>query len=167
MKNFALGLFLGIIVGAIGGWYYLNPPPSVPSIATIKQQTEEVAENAADRLQAKLEALDLTSEDIRKELDQKGRIVRRSAREIGAQLADAAVDAKITAAIQAQFVRDPELSVWDISVNTTDRKVTLSGTVGSPPLVAKAILYALQTDNVDMVVSSIQITNEAAEGTNS
>ena len=169
MSNFVLGLLLGFILGAAGAWYYLNPSDTIPRVDAIQQDAEsarqragDATEEAVEGLRAKLENYDLTAQDIRDELSQTGRIVRRNVKELGNQLKETATDARITASIKAQFVQDPELSAWDISVSTTDRRVTLSGTVDSPDLVGKAMVYALQTEGVDMVTATLQIKNGPA-----
>jgi len=172
MSRFALGLLVGLILGGAGLWYYLNPSPAVARIDAIQQEAESATqrakgatEHAVEELRAKLETYDLTAHDIRDELSQTGRIVRRSVKEIGNRLKETATDARITASIKAQFIKDPELSAWDISVSTTNRKVTLSGAVDSPELVGKAMVYALQTAGVDMVISTLQIETEPVSTT--
>ena len=165
--SFILGLILGIVIGGAGTWYYLNPPHGAPRADAIQQDAEaarqrpgEAAENAREELRPRLESLRLTAREIQEELKQQGKIVRRNAQELGTELKDAATDARITASIKAQYVRDPELSAWDITVSTTDRVVTLSGTVDSPELVGKAVLYALQTEGVHEVNSTLRIEGE-------
>jgi osmotically-inducible protein OsmY len=164
MGNFLLGLLLGFVLGGAGIWYYLNPPPATPRAAGIEQDVdaasqrgEEAAEDSVERLRDKLDSYGLSAEDIREELSRTGAIVRRNAKELGAELKNAATDTRITASIKAKLVRDPELSAWNIAVSTTNRHVTLSGTVESPELIGKAMLYGLETEGVDRVTSTLEI----------
>jgi len=101
--------------------------------------------------------LDLRSEDIRKEITEKGTVVRRKAREFGEAAADATADARVTATIKAKLAADADLSAISISVDTTAGRVTLSGSVTSPELIGKAMTLALETDGVREVVSTMQI----------
>ena len=54
-------------------------------------------------------------------------------------------------------MRDSQLSALDISVNTTSGIVTLSGSVENPELIGKAMLLAMETDDVKEVVSTLQV----------
>ncbi|MGQ9695827.1 MAG: BON domain-containing protein [Thermodesulfobacteriota bacterium] len=52
---------------------------------------------------------------------------------------------------------DPDLSALSISVSTAAGRVTLSGTVGSPELIGKAVALALETEGVREVVSTLKV----------
>jgi osmotically-inducible protein OsmY len=170
MKNFALGLLLGIIVGLVGAWYYvgIEQTPSRPmqtvqeNAKTLGQQATGAAAEAAKQLSENMRTFHLTPEEIRKELNQTGKVVRRNAVALGNAIKETASDARITAAIKADYARDPDLSAWDISVSTTDGQVSLSGKVRSPDLIGKAMEYALETKGVDVVISTIQVENDQA-----
>ena len=167
MRAFFIGFLLGSILATAALWYF-TIGQTTPAIQKAEEQVAVKAEKAFESLQgagekakqaltAKLEVLDLRSEDIRKELSEQGRVVRRKAREIGSAAADATLDARVTATIKAMLATDAELSVLSISVATTDGRVTLSGTVASPELIGKAMTLALETDGVREVVSTIQV----------
>ena len=64
---------------------------------------------------------------------------------------------KYTAAIESKFALDPDLSAGDITVETSNGRVTLAGRVSSPEDVAKAMRLALEQDSVLEVVSTLQI----------
>jgi len=66
-------------------------------------------------------------------------------------------DAKITTTIKAKLAADPEISAFDVSVSTTEGKVTLSGKVKSPEMIGKAVALALETGDVREVVSVLKI----------
>lgn len=163
MKNFVIALLLGIILGVAGYWF-IQQPPAKQAAQFAQQKAGEAgkaltgaADEAKQAITAKLEALQLRAQDIRDELQQTGKVVRRKARDVGATVADTAADARITAEIKRKLTIDTELSVFAVSVDTTDGRVTLSGTVSSPELVGKAILVALETDGVREVVSTLQV----------
>ena len=156
MKRFIFGLLLGIIVGA-GGYWYFSGGRKQPVTKKVEASVVNSAGQVKDAIQAKLEALNLRSEDIKADLARTGMVIRRKARDLGAAVADATADARITAAIKAKLVADRDLSALSISVNTTAGHVTLSGTVSSPAHIGKAILLAMETDGVHDVVSTLQV----------
>jgi osmotically-inducible protein OsmY len=123
----------------------------------------DAAAQARQALAAKLDALQLSAQDIRDELKQTGEVVRRKAREIGQAATDAATDTRITAEVKRKLLADPGLSALSISVSTTDGRVTLSGSAPSADLIGKAMLLALETDGVREVVSTLQVGAAGAE----
>ena len=167
MKSFIIGLLMGALI-ATGAIWYLNAGRTAPAVQKAEKQAaakvekalesvQEAGEKAKQVLAAKLEALDLRSEDIQKELAEKGSVVRRKAREISETAVDATADARVTATIKAKLAADQELSAISISVATTAGRVTLSGSVASPELIGKAMTLALGTEGVREVVSTMQI----------
>ena len=168
MKNMFIAFLLGIIVGAAGYWYVLQLTGQQAG-QQAQQKASEAASAAADAakqarqaLAAKLDALQLRAKDITEDLKQKGEVVRRAAREAGDAAVDAATDTRITAEVKRKLLADPNLSSLDISVNTTDGRVTLSGKVASADLVGRAMLLAMETDGVREVVSTLQVPGAAA-----
>ena len=160
MKTFVIGVLFGIIVGWGGVWYFTVGKDNQKVQETEKQvaaQIEKTTETVTRLLQAKLEAWELRPEDIRQELEEQGEVIRHKARDVGESVSDQARDTGITAAIKAKLAEDPELSVFSISVSTTDGKVTLSGTVPSPEMLGKAMALALETENVREVVSTLVV----------
>ena len=83
--------------------------------------------------------------------------MRDKADTAGKALKDATADARVTAAIKAKYVKDSDLSAWDIHVSTTDGVVTISGTVSNPDLIGKAMEEALDTDGAQQVISTLQV----------
>ncbi|MDZ7664744.1 MAG: BON domain-containing protein [Desulfotignum sp.] len=123
----------------------------------VAAQIDETRETVNQILQAKLDAWELRPEDIRQELEEQGEVIRHKARDVGEWVSDQARDAQATAAIKAKLADDPDLSVFSISVSTTDGMVTLSGTVPSPEMLGKAMALALETENVREVVSTLEV----------
>ncbi len=167
MKTFLIGLLCGIIISLGVVWFFtsgrqiLEVEKAEERAAAQVDQARELVQKAADRaketLMAKLEVLELRSEQIQKEVAEKGKIVRRKARDLGETVVDAAKDASLTAIIKAKLAADPDLSALNISVSTTAGRVTLSGTVSSFEEMGKAIALALETEGVKEVVSTLQV----------
>jgi osmotically-inducible protein OsmY len=106
-----------------------------------------------------MDALDLRADEIKDDLAKTGKVVRRKAEDLGADVADAAADTRVVAAIKAKYTVDPDLSVWQISVSSTDGHVTLSGTVSTPEAIGKAVALALDVSGVRDVISTLQVKN--------
>ena len=161
MKSFLITFLLGVIAGGAGVWYYLenrqNPAaPAESPVASARDSAATAAARAKQALDSKLEVLGLKTRDVEDELARSGKVVRRKAGEMGEAVKDVAVDARITATIKARLLKEPQLSAWDISVSTTDGRVTLAGSVSSHDLIGRAILLAYETDGVREVVSTLQ-----------
>jgi osmotically-inducible protein OsmY len=124
----------------------------------VKAKGESVAREAKEALS------DLDVNAIREELKSTGQVVRRKAEIAGRKVAEATEDGRTTAAIKAKIALDPELSALEISVDTTDGRVTLAGRVDDPEDVARAIRIALEQENVYEVVSTLQVHARAASG---
>ena len=154
--RFLLVLILGIAIGAAAVWYYREHNHQAPNQST-GEQIENAAKSARDTIQDKLRSLNLRGSDISNELARTGRVIRQQAHEAGQVISDATTDARITAAIKAKLVRDPDLSAWNISVNTTDGMVTLSGSASSAENIGKAVFLAMETEGVRQVISTLQV----------
>lgn len=163
----AIAVLIGVLVGAGAVWLLGGNDP-----ATTLQNAEELAaremREAGDALQeagemtrqawnARLEALQLRAEDIQEELAEDSRVIRRKARDFGEATVDVAVDTSTTASIKAKLAADEKLSVFDVSVSTTQGYVTLSGTVDSPEHIGRAIALALGTEGVREVTSVLKV----------
>ena len=90
----------------------------------------------------------------------KCRVVRRKVVDASKTIAEVTEDARTTAAIKAKLAADPGLSALDISVDTTDGRVTLAGRADSPEAVARALGIALEQDGVQEVISTIQVRGQ-------
>ncbi len=149
-------LILGVAIGAGAVWFFLESQ-SNPHRQTAGRQTESTAKPAQSPNEEELRKLNLRAPEISNELARTGRVMRQKAREAGQAIADATADARVTAAIKAKLVGDPDLSAWNISVNTTDGVVTLSGKVSSAKDIGTAVLLAMQTEGVREVISTLQV----------
>jgi hypothetical protein len=145
MKDFLIGLLVGAFLTAGTGWYF------------VVARNDPRVGHAWDVLDARLTAWHLGGDDVRDELKSTGRVLRRQARDLGATMASASSDTAITAKIKAKFAMEHDLSMFGISVNTTDGRVTLAGDVASHQQIGKAMLIALETDGVREVNSTLQV----------
>ena len=145
------------------GWF-LAGKWNRPEVAEAQQRARAEAQRAAEStgtvvyhlteaFKAKLEALDLTPQRVREELDRTGKVLRHKA----GTLAEPVTDARITAVIKGKLALDSELSARDISVSTERGHVTLSGRIASPELVGRATLLALETDGVLDVTANLRV----------
>jgi osmotically-inducible protein OsmY len=169
MRGFSTGLLLGIVIGAVGFWFVQKKGREHPeaqqryeeSAAQLRTSASEAAHNMSDALRAKLETLDLRTDQITAELSRDGKIVRRKAQDIGDQVVNAASDARAITEIKAKFAADATLSVWSISAGCTQGHATLSGTVESPDDIGRAVAMALDTDGVRDVTSTLEVKPKA------
>jgi osmotically-inducible protein OsmY len=163
--KFLNGLLIGIIIGAAAWWYMQDKARQHPeseqrfqeSAAKAGAAATEAAHHLSDAFKAKLETLDLRTDEIKDEMAKTGKIVRRKAQEIGSRVEDEAADARVVAAIKAKYAADPDLSVWSISVSCHQGHVSLSGSVPNPEGVGKAVTLALEPDGVEDVTSTLEI----------
>lgn len=148
-------LVLVICIG-LGVWFFFRGG----EVTTTFQPPQKIAEGAEEIKEKVSDAMEsFSADDMREEFKKTGRIIRKRANEAGAVIADATADHRTTLAIKSKFVTDKELSALQISVNTTAGVVTLSGSVNSYDEVAKAVKLALETDGVQEVVSTLQVSN--------
>ena len=155
-----VALIVGVLVGAAAVFFYATSQGR----ATVKAtggQIETTTKSARDGLQEKMKQYNLTPEQIKADLTRTGQVVRRKAAEAGQALADATADARTTGAIKARLVAHPDLSAMNITVNTTEGVVTLSGSVNSAEDISKAMLLAMETDGVKEVISVLQVRQAA------
>lgn len=156
LKDFFTGLLVGVILTALTGWYVAIGRKS----DRVRQAQNAVAsgiETTVGAIESRIDAFELRGKDIKEDLAQTGRVVRRSVRAVGGAVADATSDTRLTAAIKAKLAMNSELSAWNISVTTTDGVVTLAGSVATHDQIGKAILLALETDGVKEVASTLRV----------
>src|SRR5947199_9271228 len=83
--------------------------------------------------------------DFKRDLSRSTEAVEEKAKKAGAAIADATANARTTAAVKAKLSSGLGLSALaDISVDTTDGLVTLSGTVSSKEDINKAVKIAAE-----------------------
>jgi osmotically-inducible protein OsmY len=141
-------LVVAVAFGAY--WFFTKDEP-----LTVDKVQHGLAQGAR-KLGDAIDNLDVDT--LKKELARTGKIVREKSSQLGEAVKDVNGDAHITTAIKAKLAADPDLSASRISVNTTQRLVTLSGTVPSHEALSKAIRLALETEGVQKVESTLQVT---------
>ncbi len=153
MKTLLLGFVLGLAVGAFAVWYYQGESSKGPL-----HQSQSSITGAADRVKTTVDKVsEIRTDDIKRELERAGMVVREKVTKAGEAISDATADARTTATIKGKLLKEPALSSLGISVDTTDGLVTLSGTVPSHEELAKAVRIALETEGVKKVVSTLQV----------
>jgi osmotically-inducible protein OsmY len=166
MRAFLCGLFIGLLLGGGLVWFAIQHWQHAPASEheRIKQEAAravnaagEALSRTGEALKARADALSLKPDDIREELSRTGQIVRRQAREVTGQVADAATDARITTVIKGKLAADSELSVWDISVSTSAGRVTLEGKVAAEEHIGRAVMLVLATDGVVDVTARLKV----------
>src|SRR5262245_49245290 len=96
--------------------------------------------------------------DLKQDLAHSTEAVEEKAKKAGAAIADAATNARITAAVKARLSKELGLSaLTEISVDTTDGLVTLSGSVSSKDDINKAVKVTAETEGVQKVISTLQV----------
>ncbi|MBM3858744.1 MAG: BON domain-containing protein [Verrucomicrobia bacterium] len=156
MKEFFIGLLLGIVLTLATVWYFAVGR-SQPGIRQAQNKAAAKVQQTVETVDAKLTAWHLTTPEIKTELARTGKVMRRSALDWGERAAHVASDAAVTARIKAKLAADGSLSALSISVNTTDGRVTLAGAVTDHAHISKAMSLALETEGVRDVTSTLQV----------
>lgn len=162
-----IAVLIGVIIGAVAVWFFTADDPvttlqeaeerAAQEMREAEESMRDAAEQARNDWDARLEALQLRAKDIREELAEHGQVIRRTARDFGEAAVDVAKDTRTTATIKAKLAADEKLSVFDVSVSTTQGYVTLSGTVESPAHIGRAMALALETEGVREVASVLKV----------
>lgn len=163
--KFLSGLLVGLVLGGVAYWFVEQKarehPEAEHRFETSASEAGAAASDAAHHLseafKAELQTLDLRPEEIKDEMARTGKVVRHKAQEVTGQVEDAATEARIVTEIKAKYAKDPDLSVWSISVSSKDGHVALSGTVPTPEGVGKAVALALEVKGVVDVTSTLEI----------
>ena len=94
----------------------------------------------------------------KEELSRAGEQVKPALEKAGEKMKEAAdSDAAITASIKADYLKDPDLSVFKIDVDTKANVVTLHGTVETVAAHEAALRIAKGTDGVKQVVDNLTV----------
>ena len=165
MRGFSSGLIIGIILGAVGFWFVQKQAREHPeaeqryeqSAAQLRTNATDAAANMSDALRAKLDTLDLRTDQIKDELARNGKIFRRKAQDVGDQAVNDASDARAIVEIKAKYAADTTLSGASISVGCAQGHVTLTGTVLAPDDIGKAVAIALDADGVRDVTATLDV----------
>ncbi|MCV9880188.1 molecular chaperone OsmY [Brenneria izbisi] len=91
--------------------------------------------------------------------DTTGEKVDSSANKASGYMSDSATTAKVKSAL----LEDKSITSGDISVETTNGMVTLSGFVGSQEIAARAVEIATKTEGVTSVSDKLQVKDNASQ----
>ena len=156
-----LVLVILIALGA-GVYWYTRSERAGDQLRQAENQAAQRADQVKTAIEDKFKGISLNTSDIKEELERTGKVVRKKAEQVGAAIADATADTRITATIKAKLVKDPDLSALRVAVNTTDGVVTLSGSVDSVEQIQQALKLALETDGVREAISTLQVKAKPA-----
>jgi len=96
--------------------------------------------------------------DFKKDLARSTATVGEKAKQAGEAIADAATNARTTAAVKTRLSTGLGITaLTEISVDTTDGLVTMSGNVSSKEEITKAVKIAAETEGVRQVISTLQV----------
>ena len=149
-----MGFILGAAAGAWGYWYF-EQEQNKKKLVEAKGSVVTNAERVTGAIQEKVH--EIRTDDIKREIEHSGVVVREKARQAGSAISDVTANARTTAAIKAKLFAEPGVSAMSINVDTSDGLVTLSGTVSSHEEVAKAVKIAMETDGAQKVISTLQV----------
>ena len=145
---------LGVIVGALGFWYFVHGPGQ----GKLERAVDEAAAGAGKLKQSIQQSLtNLSASEIQQEIERSGMVVREKARAAGTAIADSAANAKLAATIKGKLVSDLGKAGFDINVDANDGLVTLSGSATSLDHIARAVKLSIDTEGVHKVISTIQL----------
>jgi osmotically-inducible protein OsmY len=154
MLKIVYSFVLGVIVGALGFWYFVLGPGQ----GKIERAVDEATEGAGRLKQSIQQSLtNLSAAEIQQEIARSGMVVREKARSAGSVITDAAANARVTGTVKSKLVADLGKAGLDINVDANNGLVTLSGSATSLDQIARAVKIALDTEGVHKVVSTIQL----------
>jgi len=130
---------------------------------TTVNQTEQTAQNAADATREAAQDTQTAARDAAQDAGARTEAMGDEARvdtQAVAQNAQAAVeDAGITARVNAELAKDPNLSAIRIDVDTQDGVVTLTGPVDNEQARERATQIAHNVEGVSRVVNNLNMTS--------
>ena len=158
MKKFLLAL--PILALAFAGCEKKPSTLAEKTEAAVKnaaEKTKDAAIDAKDAVADKLAEWKLTPSDLKSDLEKGGRVVRSKAATVGAKTGVMFDNAKVVTVINAKLVGDSKLSAIKINVDADNGTITLKGTVKSADLIGRAVVLALDTDDVVQVISLLTV----------
>lgn len=121
-------------------------------LAACDQAAEErAAQQAAESVRKGNQALRNLSDQVKEGSSDVAAAAKSGAKEVGAELADATITARVKTALLA----DPDVEGLRIDVDTKDAVVTLRGTVADPAQSERALDIARRVDGVRSVQSAL------------
>ena len=152
-------LFLILLIGAIAGaftWqrYQRSYQPTIAQqAAALAERTRAEATERRGETTEKVDSWNLSTREIKKELETTGQVVRSRTATLGEKMDDV----RIVNLIKSKYVVEKNLSMFDIGIHCQDGEVKLTGSVASADQVSRAMTLALQTSGVHSVISRLAI----------
>ena len=106
----------------------------------------------------------LTAAELKKELADKGKIVRRRVKAVAAKVEETVEDAVVTTKVKVRLVQNPAIPSMVIDVDTKGGHVTLTGRVASVEQVQLALLATLEVEEVQGVTCSLKVEPDDGSG---
>jgi len=152
----ALAVALGCL--ALAGCDRAEKSSATGDGATVGQKVDRALAQTKDELAR-------AGEQVKPTLERAGDSIERGAQQVkpaldkaGEKIKEAAgSDAAITASINADYLKDPDLSVFKIDVDTKDGVVTLNGVTGTPTARARAEKLAAANKGVKEVHNRLTV----------
>ena len=117
------------------------------ALAQTKEELNRAGEQVKPTLERAGESLERGAEKVKPTLERAGEKMKEAA----------GSDAAITAAIKADYLKDPDLSVFKIDVDTQDGVVTLNGVAGTPTARVRAEKLAAANKGVREVRNHLTV----------
>jgi hypothetical protein len=125
---------------------------------TANQKLDSTLERSKEDLARAGEQIKPTLEKAGAELREAGEKVKPALDKAGAKISEAAhSDAAITTSIKADYLKDPDLSVFKIDVDTNDGVVTLNGVTETPSARLRAEKLAAAVKGVKEVRNHLTV----------
>lgn len=121
------------------------------------QDSKETLHDVGDAVDHSIEASKDTLSEAGDTVKEKAGDIADAARETADRVSDSVSDATITASVQASILKDPDLSVLGIDVDTHDGIVALSGRVSSNDAKARAGQIAAGIAGVKSVTNDLVV----------
>jgi hyperosmotically inducible protein len=154
MKGIVLAFILGAAAG-VWGYRYFEQEQSQHVVRVAETSVVARAEKVTEAIKEKVN--EIRAEDIKRELEHSGLVIREKARQATSALSDVTANARTTAAVKTKLFAEPNISSMSINVDSSDGLVTLSGTVASHEQIARAVRITLDTEGVEKVISTLQV----------
>jgi osmotically-inducible protein OsmY len=130
-----------------------QPPTVGEKIDAGIARTQEAATEAKKDMQA-------AGSEMKQDMQAAGSEIKQEASQAGAALADGAADITITTKVKAALAADDQLSALAISVNTTNKVVTLTGPAPTQAAFDRASAMAQAVDGVSEVKNQLTVAGK-------
>ena len=114
-----------------------------------------------EKIDAGIERTQQAATEAKKDLQAAGSEIKKDASQAGAAMADSAADLTITTKVKAAMAADDQLSALAISVDTTNKVVTLTGPAPTQEASDRASSMAQAVDGVTEVKNQLIVAGKS------